>query len=71
VKRALRLAARLAGVVFLAASLDALAAPTATTPPSAFDRGRLFRIDRDGLPASYVYGTLHSNDSRVVTLRRR
>ena len=35
---------------------------------AAFERGRLFRIDRAGLPASYVLGTLHSNDPRVTAL---
>jgi uncharacterized protein len=67
VKRAFRLAAGLAGILFVVAALDALAAPP-VTPRSAYDRGRLFRIDRPGVPASYVYGTLHSNDPRVVSL---
>jgi uncharacterized protein YbaP (TraB family) len=67
VKRAFRLAAGLAGILFVVAALDALAAPQ-VAPRSAYDRGRLFRIDRPGIPASYVYGTLHSNDPRVVSL---
>ena len=40
----------------------------AAAAAGTFDRGRLFRIDRDGVPPSYVYGTLHSNDPRVVAL---
>jgi uncharacterized protein len=67
VKRAFRLAAGLAGILFVVAALDALAAPQ-VAPRSAYDRGRLFRIDRPGIPASYVYGTLHSNDPRLVSL---
>jgi len=35
-------------------------------PPDA--RGLLFRIDRPGVAASYVYGTLHSDDPRVTAL---
>ena len=48
--------------------MAAVAANTATARSSAFDQGRLFRIDRAGVPPSYVYGTLHSNDPRVVEL---
>jgi uncharacterized protein YbaP (TraB family) len=48
--------------------MAALPANAATARSSAFDHGRLFRIDRAGVPPSYVYGTLHSNDPRVVEL---
>jgi len=71
VKLAFLSAATLAGVVLvlvLIAGLDVAAAAAAPTPSSAFERGRLFRIDRAGVPPSYVYGTLHSNDPRVVKL---
>ena len=53
--------------VTLGLACTALAEPAAQ-PTGAFDRGRLFRIDRQGLAPSYVYGTLHSNDPRVVAL---
>jgi uncharacterized protein len=46
----------------LAFALVAIAAP----PP--FSRGLLFRIDRPATPPSYIFGTLHSNDPRVVAL---
>ena len=64
-----RVAVLLAGVVAVTLGLacSALAEPAAQ-PSAAFDRGRLFRIDRPGLAPSYVYGTLHSNDPRVVAL---
>ena len=34
----------------------------------SFDHGLLWRLDRPGIPPSYVFGTLHSADSRVTTL---
>jgi uncharacterized protein YbaP (TraB family) len=33
------------------------------------ERGRLFRLERPGVPASHVFGTLHSDDARVAALR--
>ena len=36
------------------------------TRGARFEQGRLFRVDRTGLPPSYVFGTLHSNDHRVA-----
>ncbi len=67
-KRAVRRAATLAGLVVLVTCFAAITGAAATTQASAFDRGRLFRIDRTGVAPSYVYGTLHSNDPRVVSL---
>jgi uncharacterized protein YbaP (TraB family) len=40
------------------------AAATANVP---FSQGLLFRVDKPGVPPSYVFGTLHSNDARVST----
>jgi uncharacterized protein YbaP (TraB family) len=37
-------------------------------PPAPDRRGLLFRIDKPGIAASYVYGTLHSDDPRVTAL---
>jgi len=34
----------------------------------SFDHGLLWRLDRPGIPPSYVFGTLHSADPRVTTL---
>ncbi|MEX6508306.1 TraB/GumN family protein [Jiella sp. M17.18] len=30
--------------------------------------GKLFRIEKDGLPPSYIFGTMHLTDPRVLTL---
>jgi hypothetical protein len=35
---------------------------------ASYARGLLFRLDKAGLPPSYVFGTLHSGDPRVTTL---
>jgi uncharacterized protein YbaP (TraB family) len=54
---------------FLVAALLAL---TLALPAAAadlpFGQGLLWRIDRDGGPASYVLGTIHSTDARLRTL---
>jgi uncharacterized protein YbaP (TraB family) len=50
------------------AAVVAAGVGSALAADTRFDRGRLFRIERAGTPASYVYGTLHSNDARVATL---
>ena len=55
---ALRHAAGLAAVTF--AVSNALAEP--------FDRGLLWELERPGVPPSWVFGTLHSNDPRVTAL---
>ena len=44
----------------------ALAAPCAESEP--FAQGLLWRLDKPGVPASWVFGTLHSNDPRVRAL---
>ena len=49
-------------LVTLAMSLAAAAAP------APYSRGLLFRLDRPGVAPSYVFGTLHSDDARVVAL---
>ncbi len=48
------------------ALIAALAAPSAASDP--FAQGLLWRLDRPGVPASWVFGTLHSNDPRVIAL---
>lgn len=52
--------AKAACVLLLAVALPALCAP--------FAQGLLWRIDKPGVPSSFVFGTLHSNDVRVVAL---
>ncbi len=58
---------RQTGAAIVLASVAALAAAAA---PAPFEHGLLFRVERDGRPPSYVYGTLHSNDPRVTALPR-
>jgi hypothetical protein len=48
------------------ALIVALAAPCAASEP--FAQGLLWRLDKPGVPASWVFGTLHSNDPRVRAL---
>ena len=55
----------LATLAALAANAQAATAP-ARRP--AFTRGRLFRIERRGIAASHVFGTLHSSDPRVLAV---
>jgi len=50
-----------------------LAALAAATPAWSraerrFDRGLLWRVTRESLPASHVYGTIHVGDARLATL---
>ena len=74
-KPALRSTRLLAGLLWLlAASLSALplyadVAATADIAGAAkYSRGLLWRIERDGGAPSYLFGTLHSDDPRVVQL---
>lgn len=49
----------------------ALAIPgLAFADTSAFDRGLLWKIERDGVPASHLFGTMHVSDERVTTLAK-
>lgn len=55
-----------------AALLTALAAaPAAGSPPAPgrYDRGLLWRVEAPGVAPSYLFGTLHIDDDRVVALR--
>ena len=54
----------MAGVLFV----GAMPAFSASAEPYA--RGILFRIDRPGVAASYVFGTVHSADPQVTTLAK-
>jgi uncharacterized protein YbaP (TraB family) len=47
---------------FAAIETDARAMP--------FAHGTLFRVSREGIPPSYVFGTLHLSDPRVVSFRQ-
>src|SRR5438552_884711 len=46
----------------------ALAAPPASGAAEPFAQGLLWRLDKPGVPTSWVFGTLHSNDPRVTAL---
>lgn len=48
--------------------VDAMPASTASAEPYA--RGILFRVNKPGIAASYVFGTVHSADPRVTTLAK-
>jgi len=39
-----------------------------TVPPLRYGKGLLFRLDKPGIPPSWVFGTLHSDDPRVTAL---
>lgn len=49
-------------------SLAALAAAAVADADARFARGLLWRVDSPGAAPSYLYGTLHSGDERVVDL---
>lgn len=62
---------RFHAVLLLALLLAALAC-RADMPPAAgagrFEHGLLWRIDRPGLAPSYLFGTIHADDERVLAL---
>lgn len=45
-----------------------LLAPLTFAAPAAYTQGLLWKIERAGQAPSYVFGTIHSEDSRVLTL---
>jgi len=55
-----------AGCRVALALIVALVVPCAAAEP--FAQGLLWRLDKPGIPPSWVFGTLHSNDPRVRTL---
>lgn len=36
--------------------------------PEHFNQGLLFKVEKDGVPASYVFGTMHVGDADIVNL---
>ncbi|HXU43849.1 MAG TPA: TraB/GumN family protein [Burkholderiales bacterium] len=52
---------------FLLTALAAVAAPS-NAAPERFGKGLLWRITKDGVPASHVYGTIHVVDARLDVL---
>ena len=55
---------RATGLVLLLAAT----ASTSAIGTEPFRHGLLWRLDRPGVPSSWVYGTLHSSDPRVTAL---
>jgi len=51
-----------------AAAALVLATSIAGAADAPYGYGLLFRVERDGTPPSYIFGTLHSNDPRVLAL---
>ena len=67
----------LAALLALPLWADAFAATTATTkssvstvsePASRYNKGLLWKIESPGTTASYLFGTIHSDDARVIAL---
>ena len=52
------------GVVLLAGATLLLAAPPAAEPSQPF----LWKVERDGMPTAFLFGTIHVPDARVQTL---
>lgn len=40
----------------------------ATCAERPYDEGRLFKVSREGVAPSYIFGTMHSNDARILHL---
>ena len=55
---------RAAGLALVLAAL----ASTCALAAEPFGRGLLWRLDKPGVPSSWVYGTFHSSDPRVTAL---
>ncbi len=59
---------------FLLAVFPALSTATADNAPPQncverpFDKGRLWKVTKAGLPPSFVFGTMHSKDPRILFL---
>jgi uncharacterized protein YbaP (TraB family) len=57
------------GTVLLVAALVLTLAPApASSAGLSFGQGVLWQLDRDGVPPSYVFGTIHVSDQRVIDL---
>jgi uncharacterized protein len=55
-------------LVLLAVALLTSASMAYAEPGTRFERGLLWRIDVHGTPPSYVFGTLHTDDDRVLSI---
>ena len=55
----------------LSAGLDLTAARAARADDLSDDQGLLWRIERDGVAPSYLFGTIHSTDDAATAIARR
>jgi len=55
----------------IAAGLDVAAARAARADELTDGQGLLWRVERDGLAASYLFGTIHSTDDGAAAIARR
>ena len=53
---------------FMLVLIALLLAPLSIAAPVAYTQGLLWKIERTGQAPSYLFGTIHSEDSRVLTL---
>src|SRR3546814_11886466 len=56
------------GLLAAAVLVLAVALPTARAEEMPYGQGLLWRVQKDGGPASYVLGTIHSTDPRLRRL---
>lgn len=57
------------GAILIVAALALSAAPApASSGGLRFGQGVLWQLDRDGVPSSYLFGTIHVSDERVLDL---
>ena len=59
-------------LLFLSAGLSSVAIAKPLPPENCaerpFDEGRLWKVSREGAPPSYIFGTMHSRDPRILHL---
>ncbi|MBE7638051.1 hypothetical protein GUA87_14435 [Sneathiella sp. P13V-1] len=55
-------------IFFMLSAQVALAKEPDACPDLAYGKGRLFEVRKDNLPASYIFGTMHTNDPRVLQM---
>ncbi|MEH6401852.1 MAG: TraB/GumN family protein [Sneathiella sp.] len=68
--------ARIVAIVFAllllsasyATSTVAETSPPENCPTRPYDKGRLWQVSKKGIPASFVFGTMHSKDPRILFL---
>ncbi len=64
----LRAAGRSFGFIALAVLCCAVASSASAGEPLTYGKGLLWKVERDGVEPSYVFGTMHVSDRRVTAL---